>query len=230
MPEYEVMTQNITDEAVAVAYHFLEQSIRELDYEDGAVKKMLILDCGGGTSDMVNCNYKITNEGITSRLEMHVTYAHGDTNFGGNELTWRVMQYLKIRLAEVIRKKEPATMDELFPGILSQLYEKIDRDGVEKAYETFSEIYNQAEALIPTCFDYYQNQPEHAFLKVRIDAYRNLNMDDHFFRSFFELLIGTDYVRKMIKEGKSAEEIKARWKDDVEKFKVQRKPYLLYEE
>ena len=51
-----------------------------------------------------------------------------------------------------------------------------------------------------------------------------------FFRSFFELLIGTDYVRKMIKEGKSAEEIKARWKDDVEKFKVQRKPYLLYEE
>ena len=37
-------------------------------------------------------------------------------------------------------------------------------------------------------------------------------------------------ARKMIKEGKSAEEIKARWKDDVEKFKVQRKPYLLYEE
>ena len=63
-----------------------------------------------------------------------------------------------------------------------------------------------------------------------IDAYRNLNMDDHFFRSFFELLIGTDYVRKMIKEGKSAEEIRATWQDDVEKFKVQRKPYLLYAE
>ena len=40
-------------------------------------------------------------------------------------------------------------------------------------------------------------------LSYVIDAYRNLNMDDHFFRSFFELLIGTDYVRKMIKEGKS---------------------------
>ena len=38
-------------------------------------------------------------------------------------------------------------------------------------------------------------------------------------------------IKKQIKEeGKSAEEIKARWKDDVEKFKVQRKPYLLYEE
>ena len=67
-------------------------------------------------------------------------------------------------------------------------------------------------------------------LSYVIDAYRNLNMDDHFFRPFFELLVGRDYVRKMIKEGKSADEIKAMWKDDVEKFKVQRKPYLLYEE
>ena len=63
-----------------------------------------------------------------------------------------------------------------------------------------------------------------------IDAYRNLNMDDHFFRSFFELLMGTDTIRKMIKQGKSADEIKATWKDDVENFKVQRKPYLLYAE
>jgi uncharacterized protein YbbC (DUF1343 family) len=67
-------------------------------------------------------------------------------------------------------------------------------------------------------------------LSYVIDAYRNLNLGDHFFRPFFENLIGTDYVRKMIKEGKSADEIKAMWKDDVEKFKLQRKPYLLYEE
>lgn len=67
-------------------------------------------------------------------------------------------------------------------------------------------------------------------LSYLIDAYKNLNMDDYFFRSFFELLVGTDYVRKMIKAGKSADEIKAMWKDDVEKFKIQRKPYLLYSE
>jgi len=63
-----------------------------------------------------------------------------------------------------------------------------------------------------------------------IDAYNNLNLDDHFFRSFFEKLVGVDYIRKMIKEGKSADEIKLMWKDDVEKFKKQRAPYLLYEE
>ncbi len=63
-----------------------------------------------------------------------------------------------------------------------------------------------------------------------IDAYNNLNLDDHFFRSFFELLIGNGSIRKMIKDGKSAAEIEATWKDDVAKFKVERKPYLLYAE
>ena len=67
-------------------------------------------------------------------------------------------------------------------------------------------------------------------LSYVIDAYRNLNMDDYFFRPFFENLIGVDYVRRMIKQGKSAGEIKAMWQEDVAKFKQQRKPYLLYDE
>ena len=55
-------------------------------------------------------------------------------------------------------------------------------------------------------------------------------MDDYFFRSFFELLIGVRYVRDMIEDGASADEIKAMWADDVAKFKEQRRPYLLYAE
>ena len=67
-------------------------------------------------------------------------------------------------------------------------------------------------------------------LEYVVDAYKNLNLDDHFFRSFFENLIGQGYVRKMIKEGKTAAEIKAMWAGDVAKFKEQRRPYLLYPE
>jgi len=67
-------------------------------------------------------------------------------------------------------------------------------------------------------------------LSYLIDAYRNLNMGDRFFSPFFENLIGVDYVRKMIEQGKSAAEIKAMWQDDIVKFKRQRKPYLLYDE
>ncbi len=171
LPEHDILVKHTTDEAVAVAYHFLEQGIRDLNYDDGVLKKMLILDCGGGTSDMVSCSCRITNEGITSSLELHVTYAHGDTNFGGNRLTWRVMQYLKIRLSQIYTHAEPASMDDLFPGVLAQLYEKVDQEGVKKAYEAFSFIYEKAEAVLPTRYDDYRNQPESIYLKVRSNYY-----------------------------------------------------------
>ena len=67
-------------------------------------------------------------------------------------------------------------------------------------------------------------------LSYLIDAYRNLNLDDHFFRPFFELLIGNENIRKMIKSGKSADEIKASWQEDVARFREHRKPYLVYSE
>lgn len=67
-------------------------------------------------------------------------------------------------------------------------------------------------------------------LSYLIDAYQNLKMGDKFFTPFFEKLVGVDYVRAMIEEGRNADEIKARWQDDVTRFKAQRKPYLLYEE
>ncbi len=63
-----------------------------------------------------------------------------------------------------------------------------------------------------------------------IDAYYNLELGDAFFTSFFEKLIGVDYVRQMIEWGNTADEIKARWQPDVELFKEQRSPYLLYPE
>ena len=67
-------------------------------------------------------------------------------------------------------------------------------------------------------------------LSYLIDAYQQLAIDNWFFSAFFEKLIGVSYVRKMIIQGKSAEEIRASWADDVEAFRRQRKPYLLCEE
>ncbi|OPZ31684.1 MAG: hypothetical protein BWZ00_00462 [Bacteroidetes bacterium ADurb.BinA174] len=67
-------------------------------------------------------------------------------------------------------------------------------------------------------------------LSYVIDAYNNLKIGDKFFTSFFEKLVGVDYIRQDIKEGKTAQEIKDKWFCDVVKFKQQRKTYLLYEE
>ena len=63
-----------------------------------------------------------------------------------------------------------------------------------------------------------------------VDAYRNLNLGNEFFKPVFEKLIGVEYVRQMIIDGYSAQEIKSRWSDDVARFKEQRRKYLLYAE
>lgn len=49
-------------------------------------------------------------------------------------------------------------------------------------------------------------------------------------KPFLDKLIGNSWVREMIMEGNDAQSIKARWRPDVEAFKVRRRPYLLYEE
>ena len=68
-------------------------------------------------------------------------------------------------------------------------------------------------------------------LSYVIDAYNLMGCPgDSFFTAMFEKLIGRDYVRKMIIEGKSAEEIKATWKDEVEEFRKLRRKYLRYAE
>jgi len=61
-------------------------------------------------------------------------------------------------------------------------------------------------------------------------AFKALGMGDKFFTPFFEKLAGVDYVRTMIEAGASAAQIRARWQPDVERFRKERKPYLLYEE
>lgn len=67
-------------------------------------------------------------------------------------------------------------------------------------------------------------------LEYVIDAYRNCGLGDKFFTSFFEKLTGDENVRKMIEEGKSADEIKATWADGLNKYKQLRRRYLIYAE
>ena len=56
-----------------------------------------------------------------------------------------------------------------------------------------------------------------------------LNQDD-FFISFFEKLAGTADLRKLILAGKTEQEIRDSWQEDLEAFKAIRKKYLLYKD
>ncbi len=60
-------------------------------------------------------------------------------------------------------------------------------------------------------------------------AYRYFPEKEDFFNDFFDLLAGTDELRKKIKKGVPEEEIRASWKEELEEYKRMRKDYLLYD-
>lgn len=66
-------------------------------------------------------------------------------------------------------------------------------------------------------------------LKYVIDAYADLRLGDKFFTPMFEKLVGVGWVREMILLGASDAEIRARWADDVARYRERRAKYLLYE-
>lgn len=72
--------------------------------------------------------------------------------------------------------------------------------------------------------------PDHLSLKWLVAAYRAIGGGNAFFKPIFEKLIGVSYVREMILRGASAEAIEAMWQEEVERYKVLRRHYLLYDE
>lgn len=90
-----------------------------------------------------------------------------------------------------------------------------------------------------TCYGANLSLPPDAILKI-INKKLNLTFIKNayfltpditkFFNSFFEKLTGDITVRYHIMQNKTDEEIRATWKENIEKFKLVRKKYLLYKD
>lgn len=68
-------------------------------------------------------------------------------------------------------------------------------------------------------------------LKYVLDFYNKMPDKSKFFSrpDFFDKLAGTDELRKQIIAGKSEEEIRSTWKEDLDEYKQMRHKYLLYQ-
>lgn len=72
--------------------------------------------------------------------------------------------------------------------------------------------------------------PQGFSLKYLIEMYKNSSNKEKFFNNnnFFELLSGDTQLRSDIKNGKTEQEIKNRWKSELERYKKLRLIYLIY--
>ncbi|MBN1145399.1 MAG: DUF1343 domain-containing protein [Bacteroidales bacterium] len=65
-------------------------------------------------------------------------------------------------------------------------------------------------------------------LEWLVDAYQAMGSNKSFFTTYFNNLAGTAQMKKQILAGKTAAEIRQTWQADLERFRVLRKKYLLY--
>ncbi|EEX74687.1 hypothetical protein GCWU000323_01326 [Leptotrichia hofstadii F0254] len=80
--EYEIIKDNAMDEAIAVLYNTIENQIKKGRYIQGEEYSALIIDCGGGTTDLAACKYVIDNGKISYKLDIKTSFENGDENFG----------------------------------------------------------------------------------------------------------------------------------------------------
>ena len=84
----------------------------------------------------------------------------------------------------------------------------------------------RGENLVEFAHDYAHNVNQ-LHLEWLIEAYQQLK-DKGFFNNYFVKLSGDQQLQHDIENGKSADEIRASWQNDLEAFKAIRAKYLLY--
>lgn len=70
--------------------------------------------------------------------------------------------------------------------------------------------------------------PDQLNLSYLLNFYQKSEQKEAFFIPFFNLLAGNSSLKEQIIAGKSEEQIRESWKPGLEKFNLQKQPYLLY--
>lgn len=189
---YEVLPpENSIDEGIAIVYNRIsdlirikrsERDKRELPSSEKILDRVriMILDCGGGTTDLASCEVTAEETGVGQKLSIKTEFANGDSNFGGNNITFRILQLLKIKLAAQADPETmgPCDLKELIPYDESTILNMIESARPEQAqmkpedeiYRAFEAAYQRAEMVIPTV---YQDNEQFCFIKQRKKIKRN---------------------------------------------------------
>lgn len=164
--KYILSPEESIDEGIAIVYNKIITMAYAKDSVGLNNKSIMIMDCGGGTTDLASCefSYKDTNAGRI--LEIDTCFENGNSNFGGNNITYRIMQLLKIKVAaalsdgiienngeaiELIDKSENEILGLTENNMKNKAYDSDDANN--EVYAKFLENYAKAEEIIPTIYN-----------------------------------------------------------------------------
>ncbi|EXG85620.1 hypothetical protein K413DRAFT_2410 [Clostridium sp. ASBs410] len=168
LPEYHVNCE--LDEGMAVLFNSIYGMVNENRYERGRWYHALIIDCGGGTTDLTSGRFRIDNSRVSYTIDLETRYENGDTNFGGNNLTFRILQMLKIKISRAL-------------GYLEQ---EDSFDSPEGNYgQRLEENYHRSEGFLPTRFKEYEEKSREQYFHVKNNYYYLFQLAEEIKKSFF---------------------------------------------
>ena len=148
---------------------------------------LILTSCGGGTTDLAACKFQVGNTlDVSYHLEMITSFENGDENFGGDNLTYRIMQYIKIILANNYIRNPEINIDYLIPLPKESIYSYIDENGTDKVFEVFEAEYRKAEKIIPTKFSKFENKLSEEYRHIKRNFYMLWEAAENLKISFFK--------------------------------------------
>jgi len=183
LPQYVADVKDTLDEGVTVLYNTISEHIAKGNFEDGKHQSALIIDCGGGTTDLSSCTYTITDNRVSYDITLKTTYENGDTNFGGNNLTRRIMQLIKLELAAQLGAN--ASPNQVVQGLDIDTYRFVDEHGIAAVYADLEAACDVAEQVLPTRFQQFEKARRSDYFKVRSNFYFLFQLAEQVKKVFF---------------------------------------------
>lgn len=159
LPEYTIIEDGI-DEAGAILFDYVAEKFSKYESDsenNNAEGSVAVIDCGGGTTDLATCEYRFSKDasGQLNEIEMLTQFTNGDFNYGGNNITFRIMQLVKLKIAVKCGFITEADINKVLERSENDLL--IDADHVEydadALYKDFNTLYQLCEECIPTQFN-----------------------------------------------------------------------------
>lgn len=147
LPGYQI--EPAQSESVNCIYEKLAADLSGKGTAGFSASRELAFHCGGASSSLVACLYSIEDTGVSYRATLKEQYIDGDGSFGGNNLTYLILMYLKVRAAAEIK----GTGGQILDAGFEDAYSLVDQNGgAGEVYQAFCQLYEEAEAIIPTRF------------------------------------------------------------------------------
>lgn len=186
LPGYVIPGDEMIDEGVAVLYNTISNMLEAGNIDESREYHALIIDCGGGTTDLCACRFRIRDDRVAYHISIDTAYENGDTDFGGNNLTFRIMQYIKILMAEKMGFSAAHSTEDILRQMDIDIFRHVDANGTKQLYASFEHLYEAAEKWIPTRFKEYEAKSRESYFKVKNNFYLLFFLAEQVKKRFYE--------------------------------------------